>query len=206
MADMIVTGTEVDGTFAESGTFNGLPYYQCAANLAELVYQTSGGLGWSIYNSSAVLLYHSGTAEATPDLVGSWMTDAGSGSPSVTTGGGAVAPTVTTGVVFPISFNTATGAGNVTSDGGAAITERGIVVNTTGNPTTADPLKSTSAGTTGVYTTSITGLTPGRFYYVRAYAINSAGTSYGSEVTFTASPYPKTFTVRYGAATRAANY
>ena len=94
------------------------------------------------------------------------------------------APTVTTSAVSSIDIHTATGNGNVTADGGATITERGVCWNTTGTPTTANS-KATSAGTTGAYTASMTGLVSNTFYYVRAYAINSVGTSYGSQVTFT---------------------
>lgn len=95
-----------------------------------------------------------------------------------------VAPTVTTQAVTSIAQNTATGNGNVTSDGGGTITERGVCWSTSPTPTTASS-KATSAGTTGAFTASITGLSTNTLYYVRAYAINSAGTSYGSEVTFT---------------------
>ena len=94
------------------------------------------------------------------------------------------APTVTTQAVSSIGKTTATGNGNVTSDGGDTITERGTVYSTSANPTTSDT-KDTSAGTTGAFTTSIDSLTMGTLYHVRAYAINSAGTSYGSDVTFT---------------------
>lgn len=98
----------------------------------------------------------------------------------------ATAPTVTSSAVSNnTSLFSATGNGNVTSDGGDTITERGIVINTTGTPTTSDTKFSTS-GTTGAYSVSMTSLIPGTLYYVRAYAINSTGTSYGSEVTFTA--------------------
>ncbi|MCX6787065.1 MAG: hypothetical protein NTY93_00885 [Candidatus Kaiserbacteria bacterium] len=94
-----------------------------------------------------------------------------------------LAPTVTTQAVSAVSVTTATGNGNVTSDGGATITERGVVVSTSPNPTVADD-KFTAAGTTGAFTASITGRSAGKLYYVRAYATNSIGTSYGSEVTF----------------------
>lgn len=94
------------------------------------------------------------------------------------------APTVTTGAVTNITDTTATGNGNVTSDGGSAITERGTVISTSANPTTADT-KDLASGTTGAFTTSIDGLTKGTTYHVRAYAINSIGTSYGSDVSFT---------------------
>lgn len=95
-----------------------------------------------------------------------------------------VAPTVTTQAVSVIDKTTATGNGNVTSDGGDTITERGTVYSTSENPTTSDT-KDTAAGTTGAFTTSIDTLTKGTLYHVRAYAINSVGTSYGSDVTFT---------------------
>ncbi len=96
-----------------------------------------------------------------------------------------VAPTVTTQAVSAITPTTATGNGNVTSDGGSVITERGTVYNTTTNPDTATGTKDTAAGTTGAYTTSIDTLTKGTLYHVRAYAINAIGTSYGADVSFT---------------------
>ena len=94
------------------------------------------------------------------------------------------APAVTTQTVTDITTTTATGNGNVVSDGGNAITERGVCWSTSINPTTSDS-KATSAGTTGSYTASITGLTNGTLYHVRAYAINAIGTSYGEDITFT---------------------
>jgi uncharacterized protein (TIGR02145 family) len=81
---------------------------------------------------------------------------------------------------------TATGAilgGNVTSDGNATITERGVVYATTQNPTTSNTKVAVGTGT-GSFTTNVTGVTAGTTYYVRAYAINSQGTAYGSQETF----------------------
>ncbi|NTW32248.1 MAG: LamG domain-containing protein [Bacteroidetes bacterium] len=92
--------------------------------------------------------------------------------------------TVTTQAVSSITAITATGNGNVTSDGGATITERGVCWNSSTAPTTANN-KAISSGTTGAFTASMTGLTSGTLYYVKAYAINSFGTSYGGEVTYT---------------------
>jgi len=94
-----------------------------------------------------------------------------------------VAPTVTTAAVSDILIVTATGGGNVTADGGATITERGVCWNTSTTPTTANS-KATAAGTTGAFTASLTGLSANTHYYVRAYAINSIGTSYGSQEEF----------------------
>ena len=83
-----------------------------------------------------------------------------------------------------IAATTASSGGNVTSDGGANITARGICWNTSGNPTTAN--SNTSDGTgTGSFTSNMTGLSSNTLYYYRAYATNSAGTSYGSDFTFT---------------------
>ncbi|HET9412139.1 MAG TPA: hypothetical protein VFO38_04810 [Candidatus Saccharimonadales bacterium] len=92
-------------------------------------------------------------------------------------------PTVTTQAVTELTVTTATGNGTVVADGGETITERGVCWSTSLNPTTSDS-KATSAGTTGSYSVSITGLSNGTLYYARAYAINANGTSYGDNVTF----------------------
>lgn len=94
------------------------------------------------------------------------------------------APTVTTTSATAINQTSAVSGGNVTSDGGATITARGICWATTANPTTANP-KTTDAGTTGVYSSTMTGLTANTLYYVRAYATNSVGTAYGTQISFT---------------------
>ncbi|MCX6210064.1 MAG: fibronectin type III domain-containing protein, partial [Bacteroidetes bacterium] len=93
-------------------------------------------------------------------------------------------PTVTTTTASAISGNSASSGGNVTSDGGDAITERGVVVSTSPSPTIANT-KFTSTGTTGSYSTSLTGLSALTTYYYRAFATNSTGTSYGNELNFT---------------------
>lgn len=110
-------------------------------------------------------------------------TSTNSASVSATTS--ADAPTVTTDAVTPTGTTTASGGGNVTADGGAAVTARGVCWNTTGSPTTADPATTNGTGT-GAFSSTLTGLTPGQLYYVRAYAVNSAGTGYGNEQTVTA--------------------
>jgi hypothetical protein len=95
-------------------------------------------------------------------------------------------PTVTTTSVTAITQTTATSGGNVTADGGATITARGVCWSTTTGPV-ATGNHTTDAGTTGSYTSNITGLAAGTLYYVRAYATNSVGTAYGAEVSFTTS-------------------
>jgi len=96
----------------------------------------------------------------------------------------ATLPVVTTGEVTDITQTTAVGGGNVTFDGGAAVTERGVCWGTTPNPT-IDGSHTASGSGTGTFTANITGLAAGTIYHVRAYAINSQGTSYGNDVTFT---------------------
>lgn len=93
-------------------------------------------------------------------------------------------PTVTTTVVSDITTTGASSGGNVTDDGGASVTARGVCWSTSSNPTISDS-KTTDGTGTGTFTSSITGLSPGTTYHVRAYATNSEGTGYGAEKTFT---------------------
>ncbi len=97
-----------------------------------------------------------------------------------------IAPSVSTTPASSITTTTATSGGIVTSAGGASITARGVCWSSSANPTTANT-KTTNGTGAGSFTSSITGLTSGTTYHVRAYAINSAGTAYGSDVTFTTS-------------------
>ena len=92
-------------------------------------------------------------------------------------------PTVTTDTLSNITDTTAICGGNVSSDGGSAVIARGVCWNTTQNPTVSGDHTVDSSGT-GNFTSTITGLTSGTTYYVRAYATNSVGTAYGSQVEF----------------------
>ena len=105
----------------------------------------------------------------------------------------AVAPTVTTTAASSITSTTATIGGNVTSDGGSAVTARGVCWSTSQNPTISGSHTTDGTGT-GSFTSSLTGLTAGTTYYVRAYATNAAGTAYGSQITFTTTALPPTVT------------
>ena len=95
-------------------------------------------------------------------------------------------PILTTTEVTDPTQTSATSGGNISSDGGAPVTARGVCWNTTGNPTIDDDHTSDGTGT-GSFTSSITGLTPNTPYYVKAYATNSAGPGYGDQQSFTTS-------------------
>lgn len=70
----------------------------------------------------------------------------------------------------------------------AAVTARGVCWATTQNPTTADSYTTNGTGT-GLFVSNITGLSKTTTYYVRAYATNSVGTSYGAQYTFKTPSY-----------------
>ena len=107
--------------------------------------------------------------------------------------------TVTTPTSASIAATSATLGGNVTSDGGATITARGIVyavTATNNNPQIGGTGVTTVAGsgTTGVFTVSASGLTANTAYTYAAYATTSAGTTYSSTGTFTTLPLPPAIT------------
>jgi uncharacterized protein (TIGR02145 family) len=92
--------------------------------------------------------------------------------------------TLTTTAASSITLSSAVSGGNITSDGGGAVTVRGACWSLVANPTVSDPHTTDGSGT-GSFTSSLSGLLPGTIYHVRAYATNSAGTAYGNDVTFT---------------------
>ncbi len=91
---------------------------------------------------------------------------------------------VTTNEVSNISTISADCGGNISSDGGADVTARGICWDTKANPTILNNKTNDGTGT-GTFTSKLTGLSDGTIYYVRAYATNSAGTAYGAQTLFT---------------------
>lgn len=94
-----------------------------------------------------------------------------------------VSPALKTTNVSNVTAVFATSGGSITEDGGASITARGVCWNTDSGPTVTNS-KTTDGYGTGFYTSSLTNLSPGTTYYIRAYATNSVGTSYGNEISF----------------------
>ncbi len=92
-------------------------------------------------------------------------------------------PIVSTTNVTSITNSSAQCGGNVIDDGGAMVIARGVCWNTTGEPTLSNYCTIDGTGT-GSFTSSITGLYSNTIHYVRAYATNSEGTSYGNTISF----------------------
>jgi hypothetical protein len=110
-------------------------------------------------------------------LVPAWAT--------INTGGGSGnSITISTQNITSIAPTTAVCGGSIAADGGAAITARGVVWSTSTNPTIALTTKTNDGTGIGGYTSNLTGLTAATTYYVRAYATNVNGTSYGNQVSF----------------------
>jgi len=135
-------------------------------------------------------------------------------------GGTPVLPTLSTAAISAITATTATSGGNITSDGGASVTARGVCWSTSHNPVIGGSHTSNGTGS-GSFVSNITGLSASTLYYVRAYATNSQGTAYGDELSFTTSgtsppPAPtatdasnvssSSFTANWNAATGATGY
>ncbi len=109
--------------------------------------------------------------------------------------GASTMPTVTTQAVTGIGQTGATGNGNVTYLGSTSVTQHGVAWGTSSDPTISGSHTSDGpVSATGAFTSSITGLTAGTLYHVRAYATNTGGTAYGSDVSFTTLSGSEVFT------------
>jgi uncharacterized protein (TIGR02145 family) len=155
--------------------------WSTTANPTTADQKTTDGTGTASFTSSIT-----GLAPGTTYHVRAYATNSsGTGyGADLTFTTAAVLPTVTTSAVTSITNISATCGGNVTNSGGATVIIKGVCWSTSPDPTTADP-KSNDGSGTGAFSSSITGLSAGTTYYVRAYATNSAGTAYGAQVSFT---------------------
>jgi len=106
-----------------------------------------------------------------------------------------VLPTVLSSLITVLGVDSAVGGGEVTKDGGAPVTARGICWNTAGKPTLSNSVSIDSMGL-GTYSSIMRGLDEQATYYFRAYATNMMGTSYGEEIRFAtaSSSWDGTFT------------
>jgi hypothetical protein len=139
----------------------------------------SPAIGTGIHiTTPAYALDYDGTAVGDPPEIGAFEYSAFA----------AVIPTVTTTNVSQITKTTAVSGGVVTADGGATVTDRGICWALSPNPTTGDSHAHNSSGI-GSFASSISGLTENLTYHVRAFATNSVGTAYGTDIQFSARGY-----------------
>lgn len=93
-------------------------------------------------------------------------------------------PVLTTTIVTDISEASAISGGLITSDGGTPVLTRGVCWNISASPT-IEHSKTTNGSGTGIFSSTLSELKANTIYYVRAYATNGAGTSYGNEYNFT---------------------
>ena len=164
----ICWSTSQKPTTEDNATYSGTGIGSFTANITGLEAGTT-------YYVRAYAVNSKGTAYGTQKAFTTTTTDGGSSEEL---------PTVTTNGVTSVTENSAVCGGNVSSDGGSTVTARGVCWSTSQNPTTND--NTTYNGSdTGSFTSNISGLTAGTTYYVRAYAVNSQGTAYGMQKTFT---------------------
>ncbi len=93
-------------------------------------------------------------------------------------------PTVITLPVTGVTQNSAVCGGNVLSDGGSFVSFRGICWDTVPQPGLVGDRYTINGNGTGSFTATISNLITGKKYYVRAYAYNNLGTSFGQDTSF----------------------
>lgn len=103
---------------------------------------------------------------------------------TLTTSSVVALPTLTTTAAASITTTTAVSGGTISSDGGASITSRGVCWSTSANPTIALSTKSINGTGTGAFTSNVIALSANTTYHIRAYATNSVGTAYGTDLSF----------------------
>jgi uncharacterized repeat protein (TIGR01451 family) len=144
--------------------------------------------GWSVGDQVTYAeLPQSGSSDFLAVLSGSNTGSSGIYRWQVVDGTIQTVPTVTaTAAATDIGGTGATGGGTVSSSGGPTVTAWGVAYDTSGSPTVADATApAAEAAGTGSFSATLTGLEPATTYYVRAYATNALGTSYGPQVSFT---------------------
>ncbi len=103
-------------------------------------------------------------------------------------------PVLATQDAADVTESSAKTGGNVTADGGATVTERGVCYSASSNPNITDDLKIQSGSGTGIFDCNIAALDQSTEYFYKAYAINSAGVGYGVQKSFTTLSGGPTFT------------
>jgi uncharacterized protein (TIGR02145 family) len=158
------------------GTATGLPSGVTASWLAGTITISGTPTVTGIFNYTIPLTGGCGSVNATG---------------TITVAAAALATLSTTTVTSITDFGAISG-GNITSDGGSSVTVKGVVWSSSNSPNVSLSTKTTDGTGTGTFTSTISGLTANTRYYVRAYATNASGTSYGSVLTFITTAVPNT--------------
>ena len=105
---------------------------------------------------------------------------------SITAVAAATEPSVSTVAASATNTTTATLNGDVTADGGASVTDRGVCFKTSAGVTSSDNKTAASPATgTGTFAVNLSSLAVNQQYFFKAYGINSVNTTLGSELSFT---------------------
>jgi uncharacterized protein (TIGR02145 family) len=186
IADLAETAVTAGGTVTHSGgapvTTRGICWY--AVDIpTDINNPTTGGSGMGPYNCAITSL-----APGTFYVLRAYATNSagtGYGEPKqfITKGKGAL-PSVSTGDISEITGASAAVGGYLTAYGGAPVTDRGICFSLTKNPTIKDSIARDRAGKPS-FTGYLPELKANTTYFIKSYATNSIGTSYGEERKFT---------------------
>ena len=197
VSSITVTGASSGGTISADGgatvTARGV-CWGLTANPTISGSRTSNGSGTGSFTSALTGLSSNTTYHVRAYATNSSGTAYGS-DVAFTTSQGTSLALVTTAAASSITVTGAAGGGNVVSDGGTTVTGRGICWGVTANPTTSGSHTSDGSGT-GSFASALTSLSPNTTYHVRAYAMNSSGTAYGSDIAF-ATAAQQSFTVPF---------
>jgi hypothetical protein len=187
LAITMTTATSGGNVVADGGaavTARGVCWSTTANPTIALSTKTTNGTGTGIFTSALTGLTAATTYHVRAYATNSVGTSYG-GDSVFTTASTSTIPTITTTAISAITNTTANSGGTISTDGGAAVTARGVCWSLTPNPTIALSTKTTDGTGIGTFTSSITGLTASTTYHVRAYATNSVGTAYGNDLSFT---------------------
>ena len=180
IATSAVTGGNISNNGGSAVTARGVCWNTSPAPTIALLTKTSNGSGNGSFSSSITNLVAGTTYYVRAYATNSVGTSYGNEITFTTLS----PPVVTTNSISNITTNSAIVGGNVTSMGGASVTARGVCWSTSPNPTISLPTRTLNGSGTGSFSSTITGLSSRVTYYVRAYATNSVGTSYGLNVSF----------------------
>jgi len=173
-----ISGGNISSDGGSPITVRGTVWSTSANPTVALSTKTSDGSGLGTFNSNIT-----GLNPNTTYYIRSYATNtAGTGYGnefSFNTLIGAIPPTLTTNAATEISYTTFTTGGNISFEGGASVTARGIIWSQTQIPTISLPTKTVNGSGNGSFTSYMFDLIPNTVYYVRSYATNNAGTGYG---------------------------